>query len=276
MKTIMRNLAGALLAAAAALGTGQPQSTAHELRLSDIRAQQPQETIYASAPCQRARENPRGFIFRPYAIDPTTLVPDLNTLIEKSDEVILAGSHDYAAVLSPSGESVTTYGEVRVIRSWKGSHHAGDLLTFGLPLGQIPCERPPQDNQSFFLVKPDDLGVPATGPCVFVLFLRQSKGNEMQLVQGLRLAAGEGVQGMFMIQVPAPLPSDPEKDCAGVQHWSWQRCDAYLETSQSPVMVPYARDPLAKRYGGMPASEFLREVQSLAAGQAVAEKPSLR
>jgi hypothetical protein len=59
MKTIMRNLTGATLVAAAALGMGRPQGgAAQEIRLSDIRAQQPQETIYASAPCHRARETP--------------------------------------------------------------------------------------------------------------------------------------------------------------------------------------------------------------------------
>jgi len=46
-----------------------------------------------------------------------------------------------------------------------------------------------------------------------------------------------------------------------------QHCDSYLETSQNPVIVPYAHDPLAKRYSGMSSSEFLKEVQSLAASR---------
>jgi hypothetical protein len=54
LKTILRNLTGAMLVAAAALGMGRPQGAAQEISLSDIKAQQPQETIYASAPCQRA------------------------------------------------------------------------------------------------------------------------------------------------------------------------------------------------------------------------------
>jgi hypothetical protein len=137
MKTIMRNLTGALLVATAALGTGWPQGATQELRLSDIRAQQPQETVFASAPCQRARESPRHSLAQRGAVDPGTLVPDLGTLMEKSDEVILEATLDRDKLLSPSGESVTTYSAVRVIRSWKGSHHAGEVLTFGVPGGKF-------------------------------------------------------------------------------------------------------------------------------------------
>jgi hypothetical protein len=140
MKTIMRSLTGATLVAVAALGMGRPLGAAQEIRLSDIRAQQPQETIYASAPCQRARETSRGHILQRYAIDPRTFVQGLNTLMEKSDEVILAGTLDTAAVISLSGKSTATYDEVRVIRSWKGPHHAGDVLTFGRPGGYVECK----------------------------------------------------------------------------------------------------------------------------------------
>jgi hypothetical protein len=282
MTMIMGNLTGAVLIAAVAFGMGRPQSAAQELRLSDIRAQQPRETIYASAPCQRAKESPRHSIWQSYPIDPKTLVQDLNTLMDVSDDVILAGMLDRAAVISPSGKSLATYEEVRVIRSWKGPHHAGDTLTFGMPLGSVICvpnEEITYDRPEFTAEPGDfgDLGVPTPGPYVYVLFLRQSKGNETQLVQGLRLASGEGVQGIFLIQVPGPTyGSEPEMDCAGVQHWSWQRCDSYMEGSQSPVMVPYAHDPLAKKYNGKPASVFLQEMRSVTAGQRVAEKSSLR
>jgi hypothetical protein len=274
MKTIMRNLTGATLVAAAALGMARPQSAAQEIRLSDIRAQQPPETIYASAPCQRVRESPRHMIAHKYPIDPKTLVEDMNTLMEKSDEVILAAFLDRASVMSPNGESTATYDEVRVIRSWKGPHHAGDTLTYGVPGGAVHCA--PGPDFPWFSDQPggNDWGFPDRGPLAYVLFLRQSKDNETKLVQGLRLAAGEGMQGMFLIQVPAPLPSDAERYCAGVLHGSVQHCDSILEASQSPVMVPYARDPLAKRYVGMAASDFLREVQSVASGQGSAEKSS--
>ena len=96
------------------------------------------------------------------------------------------------------------------------------------------------------------------------------------MVQGLRLTAGGGFQGAFAIHVPGPTVSEPEMDCAGVQRWSWQRCDAYLKSSQSPVIDPYARDPLAKKYVGMLAPDFLRELQSLAAGDGFGDKSSSR
>src|SRR5579863_374769 len=118
MKTIMKNLTGALLVAAAALGMGRPQGAAQGIRLSDIRAQQPQETIYASAPCQRARESQRHIADRRFVINPNTLVQNLNTLMEQSEQVVLAGELDSVTVISPSGEGTATYREVRVIRSW--------------------------------------------------------------------------------------------------------------------------------------------------------------
>jgi hypothetical protein len=277
MKTIMRNLTGATLVAAAALGMGRPQSAAQEIRLGDIRAQQPPETIYASAPCQRARESRRHIAGRRYAIDPNTLVQDLNTLMEKSDEVILAGTLDADNVISPNGESTVRYDEVRVIRSWKGPHHAGDTLTFGVPGGEVDCA-PLRPDSPWFWDQPggNDWGFPQGGPYAYVLFLRQSKDNETKLVQGLRLAAGEGLQGMFLIHVPAPLPFDAERYCAGVLDGSVQHCASILEASQSPVMDPYGRDPLAKKYAGMPASDFLGELESVATGQGFAEKSSLR
>ena len=262
MKTIMRNLTGTILVTASVLGIGRSQ----ESRLSEIRAQQPQETIVASAPCQRAQEAPGGRIFQEYIIDPKTLVQDLNTLMHSSDEVILARLIDGRTVISPSGESTATYEEARVIRNWKGPHHAGDTLIFGVPWGEVSCEPTGRFDGSTFSVDPNDFGVPAPEPFdwVVVLFLRQSKGDEAQLVQGLRLAAGEGLQGAFTIRVPPSTHDEPERECSG-NHWSWQRCDAYLEGSQIPVIVNYAHDPLAKSYGGMPASAFLRKVKSVAA-----------
>jgi hypothetical protein len=276
MKTIMRNLTGATLVAVTALGMGRPQGAAQEVRMSDIRAQQPEETIYASGPCQRARETPGGRILQRYPMDPGTFVQDLNTLMEKSDEVILAatldtapGWPDTATVISPSGGSTATYDQVRVIRSWKGPHHAGDVLTFGRPGGLVDCK--PGQFVSTFDVEPkwNKLDTPFKGPFVYVLFLKHAQGDEAQLVQGLLPAAGEGLQGIFWVKVPTPPHPccDVEKYCTDVLHGSVQHCDSLLQTSRSPVMVPYAIDPLAKRYRGMPFSDFLQEVQSLAGGQ---------
>lgn len=278
MKTIMRSPNVALLVVTAALGTACTRSAAQELRLSDIKAQQPQETICSSNPCQRAREAPRGLIFQRYVIDPKTLVQDLNTLMERSDEVILAGVLDFATVISPSGENTVTYSEVRVVRSWKGPHHGGDTLTFGIPIGEVSCEQTSRRDGSTFFVAPPDSGIDTAGPWVYVLFLRRARGDETQLVQGFLETAGGGMQGMFAIQVPGPTYGSAltELDCAGSQNWSWRRCDSYVGTSKSPVIVFYPPDPLKKLYAGMPASDFLREVQSVAEGRGLAEKSSSR
>jgi hypothetical protein len=108
----------------------------------------------------------------------------------------------------------------------------------------------------------------------YVLFLRQSQGNDAQLVQGLFPAMGDGVQGMYPIRLP--LQSEAYRQCNGVLDGSLPWCDAYLETSQDPVVVPYTHDPLAKKYEGMPISEFLGEVRFVAAGQGLVEKSSVR
>jgi hypothetical protein len=81
---------------------------------------------------------------------------------------------------------------------------------------------------------------------------------------------------MFLIPVPAPLPSDAERYCADVLKGRVEHCDSYVETSSGPVNDPYIRDPLAKKYVGMPTSDFLREVRSAAAAQGSAEKSSLK
>jgi hypothetical protein len=111
---------------------------------------------------------------------------------------------------------------------------------------------------------------------VYVLFLRQSKGNETKLVQGLFPAAGEGMQGIFEIPVPGGPQINAEDYCVGNQDVNVQHCDAIMRSSQSRVVVPYAHDPLAKKYGGMPASAFLREVRSVADAQGLGEKSSVR
>jgi hypothetical protein len=52
----------------------------------------------------------------------------------------------------------------------------------------------------------NNLDEPFHGSFVYVLFLRYAQGDETQLVQGLLPAAGEGVQGIFWIQVPPHTP----------------------------------------------------------------------
>jgi hypothetical protein len=284
MNTIMRYLTGAVLAAAA-LGSALPQSATHELSLSDIKAQSPQETIFRSDPCRLARGDPANEpVFQRYDPNPKTFVPDLHTLMEISDEVVLVGVIEDDSVLSPSGKSVATYDQIRVIHSWKGPHHAGDVLVFGVPYGDLLCTPTIQSVVAPHFILGESL--PATGPYLYVLFLRQAKGDETQLVQGLFPAAGEGTQGMFMI----PLPELQEKRsgdyCIGISmQANGKRCDTLMQTNQSPVGVlpdtrkppdPNPPDPLVKKYNGMPALDFLREVQSVAGGQGDAQKSSSR
>jgi hypothetical protein len=277
MKTIMLTIL-----TAAALGTACPQTASRGVRLSELKAQQPpEEVIFDSALCQRAREAPNHTISRHPPIDPKTLMPDLNSLIAKSNDVVLATYRDHAELVSPSRENPVMYVEVRVIRSWKGSHRAGDILTFGWPGGRIRCD---SEIQSAVWVMPGgDASGGNNGQLIdqaFVLFLRQSKDQEAQLVEGLRPAAGEGMQGFFPIHILDP--TGMRETCPDSHDYKpWENknvepCASYLETNRSPIVVPYAHDPLHKKYNGVPASDFLREVQSVAAGQAGADKSSLR
>jgi hypothetical protein len=275
MKTIMRNLTGALFVAAVALGTARPQSAAQEIRLSDIRAQQPPESIYASAPCQQAREGPYAGMER-FPVYPNTFVPDIKTLMERSDEVILAARLDDATVISPNGKSTARYEEVGVIHSWKGAHPVGSTLTFGRRGGIVECS--PNHGEKLFSAVPKGKFLPGLAKGgyggLYVLFLKHAQGEETQLVQGLLPAAGEGLQGVFQIEVP----TEWNQYCLGVLggNGNVRRCDSFLEALQSPLLIHYAFDPLAGRYYGKPASDFMQEVQSMAAGQGFAEKSSLR
>jgi hypothetical protein len=272
MQPIMRNVVGAMLVAMAALQTRWPQSSAQEIHLSDIRAQQPPESIYASEPCQRARESSHGAMEH-FAVYPNTFVRDLKTLMDKSDEVILAAHMDYYAVISPNGKSTAGYEEVRVIHSWKGAHPVGATLTFGRRGGLVECS--PNRGESLFSAIPKGRflsGLELSG-FVYVLFLRHAEDKETQLVQGLLPAAGEGLQGEFTIYIP-DYPSDANRRCWGVLDGTgnFQDCSLYLRSLTSPVMILYEFDPLAAKYYGTPAAGFMEEIQSEADSQESAQK----
>jgi hypothetical protein len=159
------------------------------------------------------------------------------------------------------------------MRIWKGSYKVGDELTFGIPAGTVQCGESPTSPAIFStMVLDGDWKGTFFGP--YVLFLRQSQGNDTRLVQGLLPAAGDGLQGMFPIQIP--VKSEADRECNGVLDGSVQWCDAYLETSQDPVAVPYALDPLAKKYNGVAISDFLRDVRSAASQQGLSERSSVR
>src|SRR6202012_932804 len=105
------------------------RQVATELRVKDIDTQQPQEKLTASAPCQQAFKSPEHGIIDPGSIDLTTFAADLSTLMQKSDEVILAGiTRRHTVVFSPSGQSAVSYFNVKLLRSWKGPHNVGDTV----------------------------------------------------------------------------------------------------------------------------------------------------
>lgn len=94
MRVIVRNPMSVLFVVGAALGTVWPQSASYEMSLSELRSQQPQEVIFGSAPCRRAREAPRRIADDRGAVHRESLVSNLSALMEKSDEVILAAALD--------------------------------------------------------------------------------------------------------------------------------------------------------------------------------------
>lgn len=271
MNTIQQKFAGTILLTLAALGTGRSQNATAELHLKDIRAQQPQEKLAASTLCKQAFESPLHGIIQRTSVDPNTLVQDLGALMERSDEVVLTGTpYRSSSVFSPSGESVTTYQNVQVIRSWKGSHNVGDTLTFGVPAGVVHCGMT-DSRQSVYVSTMNgtaEWNIAYQGS--YLLFLRHPQGKETELVQTLLPTAGGGLQGMFPISF---LNGAPEMNkCASLRSEALRWCDSFIETSQYPVIVPYLHDPLGKKYNGMPVADFLNVVRNLAADQGLDEK----
>lgn len=268
-------MAGAMLAAMATLGAGQSKNADKELTVADLRAQQPDEAIRASAQCISARENadkPGSPIIRHHTIDPQTLSQSLSDLMRNSDEVILAGVQlHHAELLSPTGDTAVTYYDVKVIRTWKGSHNVGDVVTFGVPAGRVNCGRSESGHAVYFPTIAWDadwknmvLGQPK------VLFLRRPRGEETRIAQSLIPTGGGGLQGVYPIHISPTEEAEPK--CTGVLPGTLKWCDSFLEVSQLPVRFPFSHDPIAKRYDGMPAHEFLDQVRETAADQGLDEK----
>jgi len=250
---------------AAICGTGVAQDSGSEKRVKDIAAEQKPDVIAASLLCQHVRADSQAYThLRP--VDPSTLEQNLPALMTRSEDVVLASAFlAHIDTVSPSGEEAVQYFDVRVLRTWKGSHQPGELLTFAVPAGSVTCE-PDPGRKGLFLgasTMPEGAdwrGVSSYGP--YVLFLRHSQGSETQLIQGLRLAGGDGVQGMFALKDdPSKVP---DQTCAGVLPENTGKCNAELESSLTPVVIAYGRDPLVKRYEGMPISKLLKELQAVA------------
>jgi hypothetical protein len=278
---------------------GAAQQSTQEKHVKEIAAEQTPEAIEASPFCQEVRASKQAF-FHQSKIDPATLEPDLPELMRRSDEVVLAGNwiHTVSAI-SPSGHEAITYYDVLVLRSWKGSHQAGDVLTFGLPNGHVRCAHDPDLPG----VTDIDYGnwEPTNYSGMVLLFLRKDSSG---LIEGYRLTGGKGTQGIFKISIHWPddgrlLPrtsfdvlKTPLGDCfhsgvdasactlgyvwptnlhhskdfpecrdPGIQVEHAQGCAALMQRSDYRVTV---RDAMLKKYDGVPVSSFLREVQSVA------------
>jgi len=260
-------LAGVTLAVLA-LGSGL-QLSASEKHVAQIKTEQTPDIVAASALCQHLLLSGRHHdADTEPEVDPATLETDLSSLMLKSDDVVLAARYgspvdDYTSVLSPSGAQAISYLDVRVLISWKGSHRLGDLLTFAMPFGGVSCEA----NRTGEVVGVstrtggwnDFEGISSDGP--YILFLRHSRGDETQIMPELRLTGGSGLQGLFVLTSPLRV------DCTTIL-WKYRNsCYDQLLASLAPVKIRYRRDPLKKKYEGMSASAFRKEVESLADSQ---------
>jgi hypothetical protein len=263
MKTL-RDLTRLTLATALAVECGLAQQAqpapAAEKHVKDFRSAQTQAMISASALCQQVRET-HSYVHR-RDVDPLTLAPSLFTLMQQSDEVILASTFgDQTSALAPSGQDVVAYFDVKVLRSWKGTHKVGDLVTFAMPWGAVNCAVPVKNGQANTAAVTMTGGldwetVRYAGP--YVLFLRKSQGDETQLTPALRLTAGDGMQGLFVVH------SAYDQVCTAVMPGSATKCNASLDASREAVSVRYRLDPLKEKYEGMPVPQFLQEVQATA------------
>jgi hypothetical protein len=135
-------------------------------------------------------------------VDPATLEPDLTGLMTISDEVVLPGiaTRD-ANAIAPSGEDAIHSFQVRVLHAWKGDLKVGQTIMFSVPSAILSCATsgPVYQGPAFATLTADErsgVGHPQ-GP--FVLFLRHAQGEEKELTPDLRLAGGDGTQGLFYI-----------------------------------------------------------------------------
>jgi len=268
----------------------------HVLEITaEFKAKYPQG-LADSPLCQHGKQqHPPYSHLRVYEPDPQTLASDLLALVRRSDEVVMVGTPLRAVtILSPSGENALTYTDARILRSWKGSHKVGDVLTFEMPEGFLFCgsghlERfgtqvGPWPQAGYHT--PSHAYSP-DGP--YLIFLRQS--NEQPGITTLRLAGGNGVQGSFDL-VPDQIISDthsPYESCFRASYdWGWchsyphgwspqwckqprvdmqniAHCNAAIGAGKEAIFANGVdQDPLRNEYDGNSVSSFLRSVDSAA------------
>ncbi len=260
-----------------------PQQTPPEKSVAQIKKEQTPEVLAASPLCQWAaqeiKENTakgkqmavdfdnKPILDRPIKDGHDSFLPDLKSLFDASDEVVLAAPTAPSLwAISPSGERVVTYFDVQVLRSWKGGRKAGDTLTFAIPGGAVECP--------WAGVSTSNPRYNPTGSVSFqtVLFLRQSTGTETQTTPGLRLTGADGLQGAIPFVSPTPFTSMP-KACAGLWYVpeskdeEIRKCNEFIDSDSTGFALfgsPHDYDPIAVHYDHTPVPVLLRELQSLA------------
>jgi hypothetical protein len=269
MSVFERRMAQIILAATVIGAAGWAQEQPKGNHVNDLR--QSREFILKSSLCQQAREHSseidlkwtgrRGIVHNRTA-DPATIARDLPDLMQKSDEVVLAGVRLLdAEAIAPSGQDAIHYFDVIVFHTWKGKYKVGEKLTFAVPAATLNCdaETIAPIGPAFSTLTEGEVSLPY-GP--YVLFLRHAQGEEKEVTPDLRLTGTDGIQGMFDIRI------DPNAQirrlCNGVLDDSTDKCLEYLKTSLDKIYIPYRHDPLLKEYAGMSVSTFLKEVQSVA------------
>jgi len=220
-------------------------------------------------------------------VDPATLASDLTGLMTISDEVVLAGiSIQDSNAIAPSGEDAIHSLQVKVLHAWKGDLKVGQTIMFSVPSAMLSCATSEPDYEGpVFATRTGDErwgeGYPK-GP--FVLFLRHSQGPEKELTPDLRLAGGDGIQGMFYIDYfvypGVTTPGKPSaangkaqfsmaerfaliKPCNSVLDGGTVKCLEYLKTGKDWIRIQHESDPLLKKYEGMETGKFFEEVDSV-------------
>ena len=68
----------------------------------------------------------------------SALSQNLPSLMERSEEVVLAHVLTSSGGISTAGDSVQSHYDVQILRSWKGQRLAGDVVTVYVPAGGLP------------------------------------------------------------------------------------------------------------------------------------------
>ncbi|MGA2891028.1 MAG: hypothetical protein ABSE51_23655 [Terracidiphilus sp.] len=304
MKTTMRSVAKLILAAAATAGCGWAQDATTEMHVKEIQAAQTPEVLAASLFCQLQSDSYHPYVFKIRPVDQKTLSPNLASLMEQSEEVLLISSPIYGGdVLSPGGDNYFKYFDATVLRVWKGSYKTGDTVTVALPtpwrtVYPAPAPRAGQkaksiasdthiyafdrsgrhcsgqaENEPLYITYQGNRDWKGTGRGPYVAFLRKShEEDRVQIGPGYRLTGGDGLQGLYALDQP-PAEENPQcheltvtwvKHTASASADNMNKCLAATEASENPISTGYLYDPLLAKYGAMPASEFLKQVQATA------------